>query len=182
MKPKVLTGAARRLLVSVAAIAFAPVAIVQDSGAQTANPRSFFVLNNPNDTMFNQLLGINNNDVIVGYLGDGMAIVNNGYMLIPQNHYSIDNFSNVPGCTQTPSTLFPNKADPNCPTQTQAIGINDAKGLQGATPFPDIVGFYTDIAGDTHGFVDSVGVQSTIDDPNGVKGVNGIKTTVQNLL
>jgi hypothetical protein len=137
------------------------------------------VLNNPNDTMFNQLLGINNGNVIVGYLGDGNLVHNNGYVLVPETHYSIDNFTNVTGCTAPPEMLFP--ALP-CPTQTQAIGISSATGLAGQTPFPDIVGFYTDAAGATHGFVDSVGVQSTIDDPMGVKGVNGITAQVQNLL
>ena len=121
--------------------------------------------------MFNQLLGINNGNVIVGYFGDGMEVANNGYVLVPANHYSLENFTNVANCTNPPASP--------CPTQTQAIGINEASGLAGATPFADIVGFYTDIAGVTHGFLDSVGVQSTIDDPNGVKGIN---TPVQNLL
>jgi hypothetical protein len=140
------------------------------------------VLNNQTDTMFNQLLGINSGNVIVGYFGDGMAVHNNGYVLVPANHYSIDNFTNVAGCNLPPSTLFPNLTNPNCPSQTQAIGINSATGLAGQTPFPDIVGFYTDAGGATHGFLDSNGVQSTIDDPMGVSGKNGIKTTVQNLL
>jgi hypothetical protein len=182
MKPKVPTGFTRRLLTTAAAgIGLAAVAFAQDSGAQAADPQTFFVLNNPNDPMFNQLLGINNGNVIVGYFGDGMALRNNGYVLVPANHYSIDNFSNVAGCTSPPSTLFPPSP---CPTQTQAIGINEASGLAGATPFADIVGFYTDAAGATHGFVDSIGVQSTIDDPMGVKGAGTppITTQVQNLL
>jgi hypothetical protein len=128
--------------------------------------------------MFNQLLGINNGNVIVGYFGDGMGVHNNGYVLVPANHYSIDNFTNVPNCTAPPSMLFP--PSPPCPSQTQAIGINNATGLAGQTPFPDIVGFYTDAAGATHGFVDSVGVQSTIDDPAGLPP--RVTTPVQNLL
>ena len=184
MKPKAPTGFTRCLLTTAAAvIGLVPVAFAQA-------PQTFFVLNNPNDTMFNQLLGINNGNVIVGYLGDGNLVHNNGYVLVPTNHYSIENFTNVAGCTAPPEMLFPPLP---CPTQTQAIGINNATGLAGQTPFPDIVGFYTDAVGATHGFVDSfsapatdggpaVGVQSTIDDPMGVKGVNGIQTTVQNLL
>jgi len=180
MKPKVPTGFTRRLLTTAAAvIGLAPAAFVLASGAQAQDPQTFFVLNNPNDTMFNQLLGINNGNVIVGYLGDGNLVHNNGYVLVPGTHYSIDNFTNVAGCTAPPEMLFPPSP---CPTQTQAIGISSATGLAGQTPFPDIVGFYTDAAGATHGFVDSVGVQSTIDDPMGVKGVNGITTQVQNLL
>jgi hypothetical protein len=175
---KVSTGFTRRLLTTAAAvIGLAPVAFTQTSGAQANDPQTFFVLNNPNDTMFNQLLGINNGDVIVGYLGDGMAVHNNGYVLVPANHYSIDNFTTVTGCNSPPSTLFPPSP---CPTQTQAIGINSSTGLGGQTPFPDIVGFYTDIAGATHGFLDSVGVQSTIDDPAGLPP--RVTTPLQNLL
>jgi hypothetical protein len=60
MKPKVPTDFTRRLLTTAAAvIGLAPVALAQDSGAQAADPQTFFVLNNPNDPMFNQLLGIN---------------------------------------------------------------------------------------------------------------------------
>jgi hypothetical protein len=177
MKPKVPTDFTRRLLTTAAAvIGLAPVALAQDSGAQAADPQTFFVLNNPNDPMFNQLLGINGGNVIVGYFGDGMAIHNNAYVLVPANHYAIINFTNVAGCNSPPSTLFPPSP---CPTQTQAIGINNATGLGGQTPFPDIVGFYTDIVGATHGFLYSVGVQSTIDDPAGLPP--NVTTPVQNL-
>jgi hypothetical protein len=59
-------------------------------------------------------------------------------------------------------------------SQTQAIGIN-------TRTFPDIVGFYTDHAtGFTHGFLDSNGVQSAIDDPAG--SPPNVTTPVQNLL
>ena len=183
MKSKIPTDFTRRLLTTAAAvIGLTPAAFVLASGAQAEDPQTFFVLNNPNDPMFNQLLGINNGNVIVGYLGDGMAIANNGYVLVPANHYSINNFTAVAGCTTTqapqgPSTLFPK---PPCPPQTQAIGINEASGLAGATPFADIVGFYTDIVGATHGFLDSAGVQSTIDDPAGLPP--HVTTPVQNLL
>jgi len=78
----------------------------------------------------------------------------------------------VANCTNPPASP--------CPTQTQAIGINANTALAGATPFPDIVGFYTDIAGFTHGFVDSIGVQSTIDDPAGLPP--NVATPLQNLL
>jgi hypothetical protein len=105
-----------------------------------------------------------------------MAIHNNAYVLVPANHYAIINFTNVAGCNSPPSTLFPPSP---CPTQTQAIGINNATGLGGQTPFPDIVGFYTDIVGATHGFLYSVGVQSTIDDPAGLPP--NVTTPVQNL-
>jgi len=166
---KASTGFARRLLTTAAAvIGLAPVAFAQASGAQAGDPQTFFVLNNPNDPMFNQLLGISNGNVIVGYFGDGMAIANNGYVLVPQNHYSVENFTNFPNGGITAS-------------QTQAIGINTNSALAGATPFPDIVGFYTDMAtGFTHGFLDSIGVQSTIDDPAGLPP--NVTTPAQNLL
>jgi len=166
---KASTGFARRLLTTAAAvIGLAPVAFAQASGAQAGDPQTFFVLNNPNDPMFNQLLGISNGNVIVGYFGDGMAIANNGYVLVPQNHYSVENFTNFPNGGITAS-------------QTQAIGINANTALVGATPFPDIVGFYTDMAtGFTHGFLDSIGVQSTIDDPAGLPP--NVTTPAQNLL
>jgi hypothetical protein len=86
MKSKASTGLACRLLVTVAAVA--QVAFAQASGAQAADPQTFFVLNNQTDPMFNQLLGINNGNVIVGYFGDRMAVHNNGYVLVPANHYS----------------------------------------------------------------------------------------------
>ena len=110
--------------------------------------------------MFNQLLGINNGRVIVGYFGDGTAVPNNGYVLVPANHYSVENFTNL--------------VPPDFASQTQAIGINTRR-------FPDIVGFYTDNAtGFTHGFLDSNGVQSPIDDPAGSPPT--IAVPVQNLL
>jgi hypothetical protein len=155
MKPTVSTGFARRLLVTVAAIAFAPVAFAQST-------QTFFVLNNPNDPMFNQLLGINDQQTVVGYFGDGMAVANNGYVLVPRNHYSQENFTNLPAG--------------GVASQTQAIGIN-------STRFPDIVGFYTDNAtGFTHGFLDfnGNGNQLTIDDPAG--SPPNVTTPVQNLL
>lgn len=160
MKSKVATGVARRLLMTVAVIALAPAAFAQSSGADGTDPQSFFVLNNPGDPNFNQLLGINDRQVIVGYFGDGTIIANNGYVLVPRNHYSVENFTNLPSG--------------DFASQTQAIGIN-------TRTFPDIVGFYTDNAtGFTHGFLDSNGVQSPIDDPAG--SPPNVTAPVQNLL
>ena len=115
MLSKVSIGFTRHLLTTAAAvIGLAPVAFAQDSGAQAADPQTFFVLNNPNDPMFNQLLGINNGHVIVGYFGDGMAIANNGYVLVPPNHYSAD--------FTLPNFTLPNGG--GTASQIQAIGIN----------------------------------------------------------
>jgi hypothetical protein len=92
-------------------------------------------------------------------------------VLVPPNHYTQDfNLLNF---------TLPNGG--NTASQVQAIGINPNSGLGGATPFPDIVGFYTDKAtGFTHGFLDSFSVQSTIDDPLGLPP--NVTTPVQNLL
>jgi len=170
MKPKVPTDFTRRLLTTaVAVIGLAPVAFAQNSGAQAADPQTFFVLNNPQDNMFNQLLGINQAHVIVGYFGDGTEVANVGYVLVPRNHYS----NYVPGLT-----FFLPPPSGATTSQIQAIGINENSALAGQTPFPDIVGFYTDATA-THGFLDSNGNQFTIDDP---MGVNNINKPVQNLL
>lgn len=156
MEKKVLTGFACGLMLIAAAVALAPVASAQSSGANT----SFFVLNNPGDPNFNQLLGINNGQIIVGYFGDGTVVPNNGYVLVPKNHYSVENFTNLPSG--------------DFASQTQAIGINNQT-------FPEIVGFYTDNAtGFTHGFLDSNGVQTTIDDPAGLPP--NVTSPAQNLL
>jgi probable HAF family extracellular repeat protein len=158
MKTKVFTGFASCVLMTVLAIAFATLAFAQWAGADET--QSFFVLDNPGDPNFNQLLGINDGRVIVGYFGDGTVIPNNGYVLVPRNHYSVENFTNLPSG--------------DVATETQAIGMNNLS-------VPDIVGFYTDGAtGFTHGFLDSNGVQSPIDDPAG--STPNVTTPAQNLL
>jgi hypothetical protein len=106
----------------------------------------FFKLINPGDPAFNQLLGISNNEIIVGYFGDGTAIFNNGYVLVPNTHYSVENFT---GTAPAGHTV----------TQTQAIGINNQK-------VPVIVGFWADQNGLNFGWEDVQGVFTTILDPN----------------
>jgi len=131
------------------------------------NKNTCFILDNPGDPNFNQLLGISNHQVIVGYFGANMApqdpIANNGYVLVPPNHYSVENFTNfTPPGSDTAS-------------QTQAIGISNRE------IFPAIVGFYTDANTTfTHGFLDYFGVQYPIDDPKGTSPT--ITAPVQNLL
>jgi hypothetical protein len=152
---RISIACARCLLILAAVIVWVPTALAQS----TSDPH-FFVLDNPGDPNFNQLLGINNADVIAGYFGDGTVVANNGYVLVPKNHYAADNF------THLPSGDFA--------SQTQAIGINNRR-------FPDVVGFYTDNAtGFTHGFLDANGTQATIDDPAG--SPPNVTTPAQNLL
>jgi len=147
------------LLVTAAALVLTAAAFAQSSGTVGTHAR-FSVLNNPGDPNFNQLLGINGGRIIVGYFGDGTMVPNNGYVLVPQNHYSVENFVNLPSG--------------DFASQTQAIGINNGE-------FPDIVGFYTDNAtGFTHGFLDANGVQSKVDDPAGLPP--NVTTPAQNLL
>jgi probable HAF family extracellular repeat protein len=147
-----LTGFTRGLLAAAVVAALPAVA-----GAAT----DFTVLDNPGDPHFNQLLGINDSRIIVGYFGDGTIIANNGYVLVPQNHYAVENFTNLPAGDHA--------------SQTQAIGINNN------TRAPQIVGFYTDNnTGITHGFLDLDGTQVTVDDPLG--GIKNVTAPLQNLL
>jgi hypothetical protein len=153
------TGNVRRLLLA-AVIALPAVTLGMSAVAEEEHEDVFQVLDNPGDLNFNQLLGINDGRVIVGYFGDGAVVPNNGYVLVPKNHYSVENFTHLPPGDSA--------------SQTQAIGINN-------NSVPDIVGFYTDTAtGFTHGFVDSNGVQSAIDDPAG--SAPNVTAPVQNLL
>jgi hypothetical protein len=110
------------------------------------NQGDFFKLNNPGDPNFNQLLGINDHEIIAGYFGDGTVVFNNGYVLVPKTHYSVENFAGTPPAG---STI----------TQTQAIGINNKD-------VPVIVGFWADQNGLNFGWEDVKGVFTTILDPN----------------
>ena len=157
---EISTAFARRLLAGLAVLVFLPVALAQSSGPEIAGGPLFSELDNPGDPNFNQLLGINDGRIIVGYFGDGTVVANNGYVLVPKNHYAVENFTNLPS--------------PDFASQTQAIGINNQK-------FPEIVGFYTDNdTGFTHGFLDADGTQSTVDDPEG--SPPHVTTPAQNLL
>jgi hypothetical protein len=143
------------------ALAAAIISVPVISHAQTYPAQSFFVLDNPGDPAFNQLLGINNNQIIVGYFGDGTQKPNNGYVLVPPFHYAPENFAGTPlNNTQI--------------KQTQAIGINNSE-------VPITVGFWQDQQGVQYGWANIRGqtvAQSfqTILDPHGAPGFN------QNLL
>ena len=129
--------------------------------ANAGDGSDLHVLDNPGDPHFNQLLGINNSRIIVGYFGDGTVVANNGYVLVPSNHYSVENFTNLPAGDKA--------------SQTQAIGINQDSKI------PKIVGFYTDAnTGFTHGFLDYNGAQITVDDPLG--NASKVAAPAQNLL
>jgi len=149
-----------QLLAVTSGLLAAALTVALPAVAAAAAPE-FQVLDNPGDPHFNQLLGVNDSRIIVGYFGDGTVVPNNGYVLIPSNHYSVENFTNLPQGDKA--------------AQTQAIGINNN------TESPEIVGFYTDNnTGFTHGFLDVMGTQITVDDPEG--SPPKVTTPVQNLL
>jgi hypothetical protein len=129
-----------------AAMAVAPPRAWAAQDTPIGGAPSFFKLNNPDDPNFNQLLGINNDEIIAGYFGDGTVVVNQGYVLVPNTHYSAENFAGTP------------PAGHNI-TQTQAIGINNNE-------VPLIVGFWQDQNGVQFGFEDVQGVFKTILDPS----------------
>jgi hypothetical protein len=106
----------------------------------------FTNVNNPNTAttppVFNQLLGVNNSNVGVGFYTDA-AGVTHGYT------YTI-----------ATATFSANIDDPNSVGNTTATAINNAG---------EIAGFYTDAGGVFHGFVDNNGMFTTID-PTGSMG------------
>lgn len=146
---------------------------------------SFSTFDNSNDLTFNQLLGINNNGVIAGYFGSGMAgHPNKGYYLLPgydQLDYRVENF---PGSTQTQvtglndgSTQVGFYSQTNTGTDANYAWYSDNGGLSfhavnvphamlsTTTPVTQLlgvnddkvaVGFYTDSNGNNHGFTYSI--------------------------
>jgi hypothetical protein len=117
-------GAAAALTLAV------PVALAGPAGASVlarnaSHSYSFRTLDNKKDLTFNQLLGIDNEGVISGYFGSGMAgHPNKGYVLLPgYRHYINEN--------------FPHSA------QTQVTGLNNVGNT---------VGFWANAAGANFGF------------------------------
>jgi hypothetical protein len=172
-------------------------------GAQPAHAGYVFQdVVNQTDPTFNQELGINNSGEIAGYYGSGAAgHPNKGYTTTPP--YTSFTNENFPGSVQTQVTginnvgttvgfwsnsnngppldanfgfvdqggTFTNVNNPNTaatpPTFNQLLGVNDSNVA---------VGFYTDAAGNTHGYTYNIGTttfSANIDDPNG----NGTNTT-----
>lgn len=177
----------------------AGLALLLATAAQAAPSYSFQTLNNNNDPTFNQLLGINNAGTIAGYFGSGAAgHPNKGYTVVPpygQGNYTNENFpgsvqTQVTGLNNTGTTVgfwsnsnngppndanfgftdvggtFTNVNNPNTPaagtTFNQLLGVNNGNTA---------VGFYTDAAGNNHGYTYNIAGNSfsaNIDDPNGV--------------
>ena len=97
--------------------------------------------NTPAGTGFNQLLGVNNNNVAVGFYIDA-----NGDSQAYSYNIATATFTAI----KLPSTFNP--------VMTTATGINNAG---------EISGFYIDGAGNAHGFLDNAGTFSIFDDPAG---------------
>ncbi len=101
---------------------------------------TFTNVNNPNTAAtpptFNQLLGVNDSNVAVGFYTDA-AGVTHGYT------YNI-----------TAKTFSTDINDPNAVGNTTAAAINNAG---------EIAGFYTDAGGVFHGFIDNGGTFATLD-------------------
>jgi len=124
--------------------------------AQAATKYQFDTFDNPADPNFNQLLGINNLDDIVGYDGDGSVEPNKGYLLVPKDHYANEN--------------FPKSA------QTQVIGISNNDPNSGfSRSFPITVGFWVDGKGNNFGFVNQYGTFTSVADPHAAAS-GGVKT------
>ena len=140
----------------------------------------FRTLDNPGDLTFNQLLGANNHGVIAGYLGSGAAgHPNKGYLLTRTRAGFAIRGENFPGSVQTQvtglndrgvtvgfwsgmntasaandnfgfysmhgrfrSVNFPTRNNSNPPVN-QLLGVNNHDVA---------VGFYTDAAGNSHGY------------------------------
>ncbi len=163
----------------------------------------FTTLNDNADPTFNQLLGINNDGEIAGYFGSGTPAAvhpNKEYTLnapYTQGSYHNENF---PGSQQTQVTGINNgdrtvgfwadangdnfgfvehdgkftnvvnplapKAAPGTPSVQQLLGVNDRN---------DAVGFYTDAAGNNHGFTYDI-AKGSFDAVN-IKGFTSVTAT-----
>jgi probable HAF family extracellular repeat protein len=150
--------------------------------------KKFTTLNDNADPTFNQLLGINNDGKIAGYFGSGTPATvhpNKGYTLNPpygQGNYVNENF---PGSQQTQVTginnndrtvgfwadangnnfgfvdhdgQFTNVVDPL--GKGAAAGGMTTEQLLGVNDHNKAVGFWTDAAGDNHGFTYDINSKS----------------------
>jgi probable HAF family extracellular repeat protein len=138
-------------------------------------------LNSARDLTFNQLLGINNEGVIVGYFGSGNAgHPNKGYVLRPPFAQGDFGGENVPGALQTQvtglndegiSVGFFSTQNGATPADDNNFGFWRANGRYHGVNFPTgdnskppvnqllgvndngiAVGFYNDGAGNSHGY------------------------------
>ncbi|HMD64467.1 MAG TPA: PEP-CTERM sorting domain-containing protein [Stellaceae bacterium] len=101
---------------------------------------TFTPVNNPNTPAtgitVNQLLGVNDSNVAVGFYTDAAGVTHGYTYTIATKTFSAD------------------INDPNAVGNTTAAAINNAG---------EIAGFYTDAAGNFHGFIDNAGMFTTLD-------------------
>ena len=157
----------------------------QAPSSSSAQPQhyAFQTVNDPADTTFNQLLGINSKGIISGYFGSGSAgHPNKGYRI---SEHAISDFvgENFPGAVQT-QVIAVNDADltvgffstmNNANNMNANAGFYRIDGYYHSVAFPtrdnaspsvnqllgvndsDVaVGFYTDSKGDNHGYEYSI--------------------------
>ncbi len=128
-------------LVAAAAPAAHAQSLAGAPSASAATTYRFETLDNKADPTFNQLLGINSQDVIAGYFGSGQSgHPNKGYVL-----------SGPYGQANYVSENFPGSA------QTQVTGLNTMH---------DTVGFWVDAGGTQRGFVEWNGAFTSYTDPH----------------
>ena len=143
-----MRNSSRKLLRRTITTTYAAILLAATAHADSVT-YNFQTLNNPADPTFNQLLGINNTGLIVGYFGVGSdAHPNKGYTLIPPANYTNENF---------PASV-----------QTQVVGVN-------SNASPTTVGFWVDGLGNNFGFVDRSNVFTSVSDPN-VPATGGMVT------
>jgi hypothetical protein len=95
---------------------------------------SFTTIDNQGDPTFNQLLGINNNNVIAGYFGSGAAgHPNKGYLLRASRQGAMFRSENFPGAMQTQVTGL----------NDRAVSVGFWSGQNTASQTNDNFGFYT---------------------------------------
>ena len=151
------------------------------ASAASAQTFTFTTLDNPADPTFNQLLGINDHGVIVGYFGSGAAgHPNIGYQISPP--YTAFASNNQPGSVQTQATGINNAGlttgfwsdtnlgggDANFAFLRSPLGHGKFTYISAIDPATAslprvgqalginnsnvVAGFYTDAAGTTHGY------------------------------
>jgi copper(I)-binding protein len=98
-------GAGAAAVAALAAVAGISPALASAAPQHAATTYHFRTLNNNRDKTFNQLLGINNEGLIVGYFGSGAkGHPNKGYRLRPPYHQGNYTSENFPGGKQTQVT------------------------------------------------------------------------------
>jgi hypothetical protein len=114
---------------------------LQAAPAGAASSYTFTTVNSNHDLTFNQLLGINDQQVIVGYFGSGATgHPNQGYSIVPPYAQGNFTYQNFPGSTQT-----------------QITGVNDEANISG---------FWANAQGANFGFVSHNGALVSVTDPN----------------